>query len=44
MKAKERILKTARKKQQVTYKGTSIRPTGHFGRNFAGQKGVSQYI
>ena len=45
-KHKERILKAAREKQQVTYKGNPIRLTAHLtvSRNSAGQKGKAGYI
>ena len=42
-KHKERILKTAREKQQVTYKGNPICLTASFSRNSAGQKGMAGY-
>ena len=43
-KHKERILKVARKEQQVTYMGNSICLTANFfSRNSAGQKGVASY-
>ena len=42
-KHKERILKTAREKQQVTYKGNPICLTASFSRNSAGQKGLAGY-
>ena len=42
IKDKEKILKAAREKKQVTYKGTPIRISGRcFSRNSAGQKGVA---
>ena len=44
---KERILKAAREKQQVTYKGNPIRLTETlyaFSRNSAGLKGKAGYI
>ena len=41
IKDKERIIKVAREKQQVTYKGTPIRLSADFS---AGQKGAAQYI
>nr|KAF6429669.1 hypothetical protein HJG59_009021 [Molossus molossus] len=41
---KERILKAAREKQLVTYKGAPIRPSADFSNNFAGQKGVARNI
>ena len=44
---KERILKAAREKQQVTYKGNPIQLTSFsrsFSRNSAGQKGMAGYI
>ena len=43
-KHKERILKAAREKQQVTYKGNPICLTADFSRNYAGQKGMAGYI
>ena len=44
-KRKEKILKAARKKQQVTYKGISIRLTADLSsRNSVGQKGVAGFI
>ena len=46
-KHKERILKVAREKQQVTYKGNPIRLTETlyaFSRNSAGLKGKAGYI
>ena len=43
-KHKERILKVARKEQQVTYMGNSICLTANFfSRNSAGQKGMAEY-
>ena len=42
-KHKERILKTSREKQQVTYKGNPICLTASFSRNSAGQKGMAGY-
>ena len=44
IKDKERLLKAARGKQQVTYKETPIRLSADFSRNSAGQKGVARYI
>ena len=45
VKDKERILKVAREKQQITYVGTPIRLSADFfSRNSAGQKGVAGYI
>ena len=44
IKDKERILKAAREKQQVTYKGTPIRLSADFSAETAGQKGAAQYI
>ena len=41
---KERILKAARGKQQVTYKGNPICLSWSFSRNSAGQKGIAGYI
>ena len=43
-KHKERILKAAREKQQVTYKGNLIRFTANLSTKTAGQKGMSGYI
>ena len=44
-KHKERILKAAREKQQVTYKGQPICLTAYFfSRNSTGQKGMTGYI
>ena len=43
-KHKEWILKAAREKQQVTYKGNPICLTASFSRNSAGQKGMAGYI
>ena len=44
-KHKERILKAAREKQQVTYKGNPIYLTSwSFSRNSAGQKGMAGYV
>ena len=45
-KHKERTVKAAREKQQVTYKGNPIRLTAHLtvSRNSAGQKGMAGYI
>ena len=40
-KHKERILKAAREKQQVTYKGNPIR---YLSAETAGQKGMAEYI
>ena len=40
IKHKERILKAAREKQQVTYKGTPIRLTTGISAETAGQKGI----
>ena len=42
-KHKERTLKAAREKQQVTYKGNPICLTASFSRNSAGQKGMAGY-
>ena len=42
---KEKILKGARQKKFLTYKGKPIRLAGDlFNRNFASQKGVAWYI
>ena len=43
-KHKERILKTAREKQQVTYKGNPICLTADLSVETAGQKGMAGYI
>ena len=43
-KHKERILKTAREKQQVTYKGNVICLTGDLSAETVGQKGMARYI
>ena len=44
-KVKERILKEAREKQRVSYKGTPIRlSAGFLCRNSSGHKGVARYI
>ena len=44
-KDKVRILKAAREKQLVTYKGVPIKLSADYlNRNFAGQKGVAQSI
>ena len=44
-KVKERILKEAREKQRVSYKGTPIRlSAGFLCRNCSGHKGVVRYI
>ena len=45
LKDKERILKAAREKQIVTYKGVPIRLSADFSkRNFAGKKGLARSI
>ena len=44
IKDKGRILKAARKKQLVTYKGASIRLSADFSTETAGQKRLVQYI
>ena len=41
---KERILKGAREKQNVTYKGTPIRLSADFSRNSTGQEGMARDI
>ena len=41
---KERLLKTAREKQQVTYKGNPICLTADHSAETAGQKGMAGYI
>ena len=43
-KHKERILKAAREKQQVTHKWTHTFNSWSFSRNCAGQKGMAGYI
>ena len=43
-KHKERILKAAREKQQVTYKGNSICSTADLSAETAGQNGMAAYI
>ena len=43
-KHKERILKAAREKQQVTYKGNSISSIDDLSAEIAGQKGMTGYI
>ena len=44
-KDKERILKAAREKQRVSYKGTPIRLSADFSTEpFSGQKGGAKYI
>ena len=44
IKHKQRILKAAREKQQVTYKRNPIRLKADFSRNSEGQKGMAEYI
>ena len=45
VKDKERILKAAREKQRVTYKGVPIRLLADFSKkNFAGKKGLARSI
>ena len=45
IKDEEKILQASREKQFVTCNGTLIRlPEDFFSTNFAGQKGVAQYI
>ena len=45
IKDKEKILKAAREKKQITYKGTPVRLSADFfNRNSTGQKGVAVYI
>ena len=41
---KQRVLKTAREKQQVTYKGNPICLTADLAAETAGQKGMAGYI
>ena len=43
-KYKERILKAAREKQHVTYKGNPIHLTANLSAETAGQKGMARYI
>jgi len=43
-KHKERILKAAREKQQVTYKGNPICLTSDLSAETAGQKGMAEHI
>ena len=43
-KHKERILKAAREKQKVTYKGNPICLTANLSAETAGQKGMAGYI
>ena len=43
-KHKERILKAAREKQQVTYKGNPIHLTADLSAETSGQKGMGGYI
>ena len=43
-KIKQRILKAAREKQQVTYKGNPICLTADRSAEIAGQKGMAGYI
>ena len=43
-KQKKRILKAAREKQQVTYKGNPISLTADLSAETAGQKGMAGYI
>ena len=43
-KVKERILKAAREKQNVNYKGTPIRLSADFSTETIGQKRVARYI
>ena len=40
----KRLVKAAREKQQITYKGTPIRLSVDFLAETSGQKGVTQYI
>ena len=44
MQQKERILKAAREKQQVTYKGNPTHLTADLSGETAGQKGMAGYI
>ena len=44
IKHKERMLKAAREKQQVTYKGNPTRLTADVSAETAGQKGMAGYI
>ena len=43
-KHKEKILKAAREKQQVTYKGNPTRLTADLSAETASQKGMAEYI
>ena len=44
MKGKERILKAAREKETVTYKGVPIRLSTDFSKNLAGKEGLERSI
>ena len=44
IKHKERILKAAREKQQVPYKGNPIHLTADLSAETIGQKGMAEYI
>ena len=44
IKYKEKILKAAREKQQITYKGMPTRLSADFSAETADQKGEAQYI
>ena len=44
IKFKEKILKAAREKQKITYKGIPIRLSADFSEEIAGQKGVAGHI
>ena len=44
MKQKERILKAAREKDTITYKGVPIRLSADFSRDLTGKKGLARSI
>ena len=44
IKLKERIIKSAREKQQVPYKGNPIHLTADLSAETIGQKGMAEYI
>ena len=44
MRDKERILKAAREKETVTYKGVPIRLSADFSKNLTGKKGLARCI
>ena len=43
-KDKERILKAAREKERITYKGIPLRLSADFSKNLAGKKGLERSI